>query len=98
MIDCNLKPYLLEVNHTPSFQTDSPLDYSIKKNLIIDVFNVLQLKTITKNKNNKVGVKVNKNKKNDNVQSDLKKLGNFEQLFPNRQFDSDEYNSYMNHS
>jgi len=62
------------------------------------VFNVLQLKTITKNKNNKVGVKVNKNKKNDNVQSDLKKLGNFEQLFPNRQFDSDEYNSYMNHS
>jgi len=26
-----LKPLLLEVNHAPSFATDSPLDYEIKR-------------------------------------------------------------------
>ena len=37
MLDENLKPWLLEVNHTPSFTTDTPLDYHIKKHLILDV-------------------------------------------------------------
>ena len=27
MIDNKLKPWLLEVNHTPSFCTDTPFDY-----------------------------------------------------------------------
>jgi tubulin polyglutamylase TTLL6/13 len=36
MFDENLKVYLLEVNHTPSFSTDTPLDYNIKKCLILD--------------------------------------------------------------
>ena len=27
----DLKPFLLEVNQAPSFSTDSPLDYEIKK-------------------------------------------------------------------
>lgn len=36
MIDSNLKPYLIEVNHTPSFWTDSPLDLEVKRHLIID--------------------------------------------------------------
>lgn len=30
MLDINFKPYLLEVNHAPSFGTDSPLDEKIK--------------------------------------------------------------------
>lgn len=34
MLDSNLEPFLLEVNHTPSFATDTPLDRSIKKSLI----------------------------------------------------------------
>ena len=33
-----------KVNHTPSFQTDSNLDYVIKKNLILDTFILLNLK------------------------------------------------------
>jgi len=36
MIDANLRPYLLEVNYTPSFSTDTPLDTLIKKNVIKD--------------------------------------------------------------
>lgn len=34
LLDQHLEPFLLEVNHTPSFATDTPLDKSIKKNLI----------------------------------------------------------------
>ena len=36
MIDHKLNPYLLEINYTPSFTTDTPLDRYIKKNLIYD--------------------------------------------------------------
>jgi len=31
ILDKQLKPYLLEVNHAPSFNTDTPLDFLIKK-------------------------------------------------------------------
>ena len=43
MIDQKLKPYLLEVNHTPSFKADTPLDYQIKKNLIADTLNLTNI-------------------------------------------------------
>ena len=36
MIDNQDRVFLLEVNHTPSFSTDTPLDHIIKKNLIKD--------------------------------------------------------------
>jgi tubulin polyglutamylase TTLL6/13 len=36
MLDEMCKPYVLEVNHTPSFVTDTPLDYHIKFSLIKD--------------------------------------------------------------
>lgn len=31
ILDSKLKPYLLEVNHSPSFTTDTPLDATIKR-------------------------------------------------------------------
>mmetsp|Transcript_21574 Transcript_21574/g.3525 ORF Transcript_21574/g.3525 Transcript_21574/m.3525 type:complete len:94 (-) Transcript_21574:306-587(-) len=31
LIDSKLKPWLLEVNHSPSFSTESPLDRRIKR-------------------------------------------------------------------
>lgn len=43
LIDSNLKPTLLEVNHAPSFATDSPLDYDIKRQLFVDMFAMLGL-------------------------------------------------------
>jgi len=36
LLDHSLKPWLLEVNQTPSFSTESPLDYKIKYELIRD--------------------------------------------------------------
>jgi D-alanine-D-alanine ligase-like ATP-grasp enzyme len=41
LIDNKFKPYLLEVNASPSFGTDSSLDYKIKKNVIADAFQML---------------------------------------------------------
>lgn len=43
MIDQDLKPWLIEVNHSPSFCTDSPLDLKIKKSLLRDTLHILNL-------------------------------------------------------
>lgn len=44
LLDSRLHPHLLEVNHTPSFSTDSPLDYQIKKSVIKDCLNMIGVK------------------------------------------------------
>ena len=49
IIDDKGKPILLEVNQAPSFATDSPLDYDIKRGLFIDTFRLLGL-TVEKKK------------------------------------------------
>ncbi|EGR29093.1 tubulin-tyrosine ligase family protein, putative [Ichthyophthirius multifiliis] len=49
MVDENLKPWLLEVNHTPSFTTDTPLDSFIKKNVIRDALKLMNINIYTKN-------------------------------------------------
>jgi len=43
MLDYKCRPWLIEVNHSPSFTTDTPLDYKIKKNLIMDTISLLNL-------------------------------------------------------
>ena len=43
MLDHKLTPYLIEINYTPSFTTDTPLDKFIKKNLIYDTMNLLNI-------------------------------------------------------
>lgn len=43
LIDQNFKPWLLEVNHSPSFCTESPLDFVVKKFLILDTLVLLNL-------------------------------------------------------
>lgn len=48
LLDQRLKPILLQVNHTPSFATDTPLDKFIKKNLIKDTINLLNVNIETK--------------------------------------------------
>jgi len=48
MLDEDLNPILLEVNHTPSFVTETPLDKVIKKNLIKETLLLLNVTTETK--------------------------------------------------
>lgn len=44
MIDAALKPWLIEVNHLPSFATDSPLDRRIKSQVVSTALSVLHAK------------------------------------------------------
>jgi len=44
MLDSNFKPHILEVNFSPSLSADSPLDYHIKSNLLIDTLNIVGIK------------------------------------------------------
>jgi len=41
LIDSNLRPWLLEVNLSPSLNSDTPLDLKIKGNLLSDVFTLI---------------------------------------------------------
>ena len=50
MIDKKLVPSLIEVNQMPSFQTDSPLDYKIKKGVIHDTNALLNLSIKRRNR------------------------------------------------
>ena len=44
-IDFNhYRPWILEVNLSPSLAFDSPLDYQIKSNLIVDALNIIGLR------------------------------------------------------
>ena len=43
MIDNKCRPWLLEVNQSPSFATDSPLDYKVKKTVLSDAFTLLNV-------------------------------------------------------
>jgi D-alanine-D-alanine ligase-like ATP-grasp enzyme len=46
LIDSNFKPWLLEVNLSPSLNTDSKLDFSTKGLLLADLFNLVGIKTV----------------------------------------------------
>ena len=44
LIDSELKPWLLEVNLSPSFSAESPLDLKLKTQVISDAFNLIGIK------------------------------------------------------
>ncbi|CAE7420517.1 Ttll5 [Symbiodinium natans] len=46
LVDESLKPWLLEVNLSPSMQADSPLDKQIKSTLLTDAFNLLGIRKL----------------------------------------------------
>lgn len=50
LVDSDLKPWLLEVNLSSSMACDSPLDMSIKSNLVVDTFNLIGVKRFDRKK------------------------------------------------
>ncbi|CAD5111784.1 DgyrCDS1059 [Dimorphilus gyrociliatus] len=51
MLDKKLKPWLLEINRSPSFGTDEQLDYDIKSTLLYDTFKLLNIRASDKRRN-----------------------------------------------
>ena len=43
MLDHKLKPWLLEVNHMPSFRADTQIDYEIKHDMIKNMLQIIQI-------------------------------------------------------
>lgn len=41
LFDSNLKPWLIEINASPSLTTTTPVDKNLKLNLINDVYNIV---------------------------------------------------------
>ncbi len=64
-----MNPILLEINYTPSFATDTPLDWKIKKDLIKDTLSLLEItremkeKTVKERKEIR-GIRMRTGKKN----------------------------------
>jgi hypothetical protein len=50
MIDETLHPYLIEVNHLPSWGTDSPLDDAIKSQVITQALKAINVKASDRSK------------------------------------------------
>ncbi|XP_047291761.1 tubulin polyglutamylase TTLL6 isoform X4 [Homo sapiens] len=50
LLDHKLKPWLLEVNHSPSFSTDSRLDKEVKDGLLYDTLVLINLESCDKKK------------------------------------------------
>lgn len=50
LLDKRLKPWLIEVNHSPSFHTDAPLDKEVKEGLLHDTLNLIDLYSNDKRK------------------------------------------------
>ena len=50
LLDKKLKPWLLEVNHAPSFNDDTEVDKIVKTALITDTLRLLDVKVSNKNR------------------------------------------------
>lgn len=50
LLDSDLKPWLVEVNLSPSLSPDSPLDMTVKTNLLTDTFNLIGIRRFDRRK------------------------------------------------
>lgn len=50
LLDSDMKPWLMEVNLSPSLATESPLDLKIKSNLFIDTMNLMCMRRFARKK------------------------------------------------
>lgn len=52
LLDSDMRPWLMEVNLSPSLATESPLDLKIKSQLFLDTMNLMCLKRFDRRKEN----------------------------------------------
>lgn len=84
LIDNQLKPWLLEVNHTPSFSTDSDLDFQIKTTLVADTLKLVNVRKKGSKPKKLIDIEIYQNKH----------LGGFKKIFPCE--NQVVYEDYMN--
>ncbi|XP_034363040.2 tubulin polyglutamylase TTLL6 isoform X1 [Arvicanthis niloticus] len=79
LLDRKLKPWLLEVNHSPSFSTDSKLDKEVKDSLLYDALVLINLGSCDKKK----------------VLEEERQRGRFLQQCPNRETRMEEVKGFQ---
>jgi hypothetical protein len=52
MLDQKLRPWMLEVNHTPSFNSDTQCDAEVKNALVKNTLDIIQLSSETRKRLN----------------------------------------------
>lgn len=82
LIDSDLKPWLLEVNLSPSLATDSPLDLHIKSNLISDTFNLIGIRAFDRKKESINKVRARIKARQMQLARDRKRMGDTMLGFP----------------
>ena len=75
LVDSELKPWLLEVNLSPSLATDSPLDLHIKSSLISDTFNIIGIRAFDRKKESVKKVRARIKARQIQLERERKKLG-----------------------
>lgn len=50
LLDSDLKPWIIEVNLSPSLSPESPLDLAIKQNLLVDTWNLCGIRKFDRRK------------------------------------------------
>ncbi|KAM9837877.1 tubulin polyglutamylase ttll6 [Aulostomus maculatus] len=76
LLDHRLRPWLLEVNQSPSFTTDSPLDREVKDALLYDTLVLINLSTCNRRKI----TKEERRRVNERLQQNLSRQARSEEL------------------
>lgn len=83
LIDSDLKPWLLEINLSPSLACESPLDTTIKSNLIADTLNMVGVRRFDRRQEsqnkakNRMRSYMNKGSKGDGGRYEKRNQGGF---------------------
>jgi hypothetical protein len=98
MIDTNYKAWLLEVNLSPSLNTDSKLDRAIKTELLVDLFNLVGIVPAELRVNEVTARFFRHERLNtkfviDETAKELKRCGKFQRIFPSE--DSYRYKRFF---
>ena len=83
LLDDKLKPWVIEVNRSPSFGANSQIDFDIKARLLIDTFELLHLKATDRQRSQQIE-KIETKKRLYNLNSSRNEFNSFEQkvMFP----------------